>query len=136
MKLGYYDCLKQLDGLAGYRYYIYAADQTECFAALEKLDYAVYDKLSETEGINGSKRDLIVALAKELGLNEDNSIADCFLKWLEPYAERYEMERFRLYSFSEFIKTLLAQVKRYGTDRFTNNKKLSHQKRFAALNNL
>ena len=136
IKLGYYDCLRTLDGLKGKRYYVYAAEDADYFGVMESLDYGVFEKLAKTEGMeDASKRQILAAMAKAMGASDDN-LAGVILDWLEPYAEAYEMERFRLYSLEDFIKTLLAQVKKLGIERIGERKDLDHKKRFMALNNL
>lgn len=134
IKLGYYDCLKQLDGLAGKKYYIYAAADKDCFHALEDLSFAVYEKLSDKLGVSGSKREIFAAFTKGIGIKTDTNIAEGLLDWLEPYADAYGMERFRLYSLADFVNTLLAQVNLLGVERVAANKKLLYKDYFCILN--
>lgn len=135
IRLGYYDCLKQLDGLAGTRFYLYPLEPAESIDTLEKVDYSAYLKLSKTLGVAGSKRVILDALAKVIGINEDNNIGEGFIRWLEPYAEAYELPRFRLYSLEDFIRALTSAVRKYGVERINDNKKLLHKEIFAAFVN-
>jgi NTE family protein len=135
MRLGYYDCLRRLERLDGMRYYLYPADDREVLAALEKQDYTVFSALSAILGINGTKREILLALAKAVG-NADTNLADVFLKWLEPYAEIYGVERFRLYKFSDFFKALCLQAANTDGEAIKDKKNLTQKNLFQAINNI
>lgn len=135
IRLGYYDCLRQLESLAGYRYYIYPAEDNEVLAALEKQDYPVFARLSAALHVSGTKREILLALAKAVG-NADTNLANVFLAWLEPYAQAYGAERFRLYKFADLYKTLCALAANAGGEVIKDNKELTHKHYFETITNI
>jgi len=135
IRLGYYDCLRQLEGLAGTKYYIYPSEDQEVIAALEKQDYSVFARVASALGMSGSKREILLSLAKAVG-NADTSLANVFLGWLEPYAEVYGVERFRLYKFADFFQALCIQAANTDGEAIRDKKELTHKNLFEAINNI
>ncbi|WP_077368960.1 patatin-like phospholipase family protein [Anaerosalibacter sp. Marseille-P3206] len=114
MELGYYDGLKALRGLKGYKYYIEGKRDEDYF--INKFLSFGEEKIlqvGKTLGIEGVpyKRAIfeyiIPKISTLVGTNKGNDYEDIAIRFLEHLAEKYEVERFKIYSFDEFLNLVL-----------------------------
>ena len=114
IKLGYYDALRVLDGLGGVRYYIEPVEVAEALAFTERLGDEVYSDIGEILRVKGTKREILTrALAvarEELGLGADTGVAKTLAAVLEEAATAHGVEKFKVYSFGEFVREIKARL--------------------------
>lgn len=118
MELGYYDGLKALKGLKGYKYYIEGKCDEEYFMN-EFLNFGEEKiiQICKALGIEGVpyRRALfefiIPKISMLVGTGKENDYEDIVIRFLESLAERYEIERFRTYSFDEFLNIIIEKHK-------------------------
>lgn len=118
MELGYYDGLKALRGLKGYKYYIEGKCDEDYFMN-EFLNFEE-EKVLETcklLGIEGVpyKRAIFEFIIPKIsilvGTDKGNDYEDIAIRFLEHLAEKYEIERFKIYSFDEFLNIIIEKHK-------------------------
>lgn len=123
LKLGYFDALRFIDNLYGKRYYLKNMTDGEFIAALES-GYGIefYKELAKLLDARGNKRQLIQKMIEVIDReqNESFSAYQSFISFLEPFAEMYGIERFRVYGMKEFIhfiKNEYQQTSRVNVER-------------------
>lgn len=112
--LGYYDGLKALKGLKGYKYYIEGKCDEDYF--INKFLGFGEEKIlqvGQALGIEGVpyKRAIfefiIPKISSLVGTNKENDYEDIAIRFLEHLAEQYDIERFKIYNFDEFLKMVM-----------------------------
>lgn len=113
LELGYYDALKHYRGYKGRKYYIEPTGDEDYFIALMLLlGEKKILQLGETLGFSGIPyrrllyEHIIPKLAALLDLKKENSYEELTIALLEFMALENKMERFKIYSFSEFLDTV------------------------------
>lgn len=109
MLKGYFDRIKQIEGLKGRKYYIKGIDEYDFIKRL--IDYSD-DKIlafAEARGIEdmNPKRVLFEKIIPEtadiLKISKEASYQDIFIALLEEIAENKKIKRFKIYTLDEFI---------------------------------
>lgn len=113
LKLGYYDALKQFQGLKGRRYYLRPKGDEDLFLRfLLSPGEETILRVGETFGIKGIPfrrllfEHIIPKLASLLDLRKESSYEEMAIAILEVLAAENQMERFKLYSWEEFLGEL------------------------------
>jgi len=114
MELGYYDGLKVLRSLKGYKYYIEGKYDEDYFMN-EFLNFGEEKifQVGQILGIEGVpyKRAIfefiIPKISTLVGTDKGNDYEDIAIRFLENLAEKYEVERFKIYSFDEFLNIVI-----------------------------
>ena len=119
LELGYYDGLKALRGLKGYRYYIEGTKDEVYFMNylwnLEEDRVLKLGKLFRIEENIPYKRALfelmIPKLSSLLGVGKEATYGDVFYSLIERLAEIYEIERFNIYSDAQLLEIINENLK-------------------------
>lgn len=113
LKLGYYDGLKALKGLRGYRYYIEGKNNEEYF--MKKFLSLGEEKILQIGKILGIEdipyrrllfEHIIPKVSKLLGTDKEEDYEDIVIRFLEFLGEKYEVEQFKIYSYDEFLNII------------------------------
>lgn len=115
LKLGYYDAIKELDGLDGFEYYIYNEDEEYYFNSLCNYDNdelnKIYSCLSLT--IRDTKKTLFETVIPSL-LKRINSKAVTYKESLidltEYVAEKENINKFEIYEFEDLLKLCKSKI--------------------------
>lgn len=109
IKLGYYDAIKAIRKLKGREYYIEPIDDDLIFSKLLELP----DELIIDIGISMGLEDIppkrmlfefiLPNLAKYFNLNKEDNYQDIIIALLENMAKEREIEKFKIYSLSDFF---------------------------------
>ena len=111
INLGYYDTLRAFKGYRGRRYYLENVPDEEYFASvLAQLPQAPTTVLLEKLNLSGGDvylrslyEKMIPILAKTLKIEKQGNFGDIVIALLERLALCQKVERFRIYSFTEFL---------------------------------
>lgn len=114
IRLGYYDAMKALKNLFGRKYYIDRGFEEMYFLdKLTRVDNNIIDKikslLGERTELKGKRFLFEVAipkLVKWLELEDNTTYEEIVLSLYEVIAEKYDIERFKIYFEDEFIKNI------------------------------
>lgn len=128
LKLGYFDTIKKLDGLCGNFYYLKKENNENYFFELLK---SVPEKilkefiLALDLQLPPSKRtlfeEIIPRVADLLDLDKSASYEEIVVSFLEVQAMDLGMERFKVYSFTEFFNEIVEKSRTYdGKDEKVN----------------
>lgn len=114
MKLGYFDCIKTLKGLKGYKYYLepYQGDFMEFV-----LKNITKEKIKRIRKILGFEKiyhhrmlfeKIIPRVEMLLDMKGKNDYEDIAIRGLELIAEKYsDIDQFRIYTFEEFLNLII-----------------------------
>ncbi len=116
--LGYYDGLKVLKGLKGYRYYVEGIKDENYFVdKFLKLGEEKILKIAKILGIENVpyRRALfefiIPKISDIIGTEKEDDYENIIIRYLEKLAEKYEIEKFKIYNYDEFFKIVSEQHK-------------------------
>lgn len=110
LKLGYYDGLKALKGLKGYKYYIESKKDENYF--LDMFLNTEEEKVLRIGEIFGIKdipyrrtlfEFIIPKLSNVLGMEKENSYQEIVIRFLEEMAILYDIEKFKVYDYDELL---------------------------------
>ncbi|SHJ66042.1 patatin-like phospholipase family protein [Paramaledivibacter caminithermalis] len=120
LKLGYFDTLKTFNKLKGNKYYIEPKNDEDYFINyFMNLEESKVLKLGKILGIEHMpyRRMLFEAIIPRLGellnIGRDGGYEDIILAIYERIAERYRIEKFRLYNFENFEDEVLSKYRPY-----------------------
>ncbi|WP_343344754.1 patatin-like phospholipase family protein [Terrisporobacter petrolearius] len=112
IKLGYYDAIKAIRKLKGREYYIEPIDDDLIFSKLLELP----DELIVDIGISMGLEDIppkrmlfefiLPNLSKYLNLRKEDNYQDIIIALLENMAKEREVEKFKIYSLSDFFNII------------------------------
>lgn len=112
IKLGYYDAIKAIRKLKGREYYIEPIDNDLIFSKLLELP----DELIIDIGISMGLKDIppkrmlfefiLPNLSKYLNLKKEDNYQDIIIALLENMAKEREVEKFKIYSLSDFFNII------------------------------
>lgn len=110
LKLGYYDGLKALKGLKGYKYYIESKKDEDYFIDIFlNIEENKIIEIGEILGIEDIpyRRALfeyiIPRISDVLGLKKENTYEEIVISFLEELAIIYNIERFKVYDYDYFL---------------------------------
>ena len=110
LKLGYYDGLKALKGLKGYKYYIESKKDENYF--IDIFLNTEENKIIEIGEILGIEdipyrralfEYIIPRISDALGLKKENTYGEIAIGFLEELAIIYNIERFKVYDYDDFL---------------------------------
>lgn len=121
LKLGYYDGLRFIRNLEGFRYYFTSVSLNKVINAFEKM--TPQEKLDITkearviysagENINNVFRErTLKALVYKTKINDIENLKDMIIAIFEYVAMLEGIERFKLYEFSKFVKMIKEKVEK------------------------
>ena len=116
INLGYFDTIKMINRLTGFKYYLKPISDDTAFDILKKLDDVVIAGISKPIGINEApNRKLffertIPSLSSKLKLPKGSNYSDFLVAALEYIALKWNVPRFELYDFSSFYRTIRTAV--------------------------
>lgn len=126
IKLGYYDTLKVIKKLKGREYYIEPADEDFIFSKLLQVPDEIILDVGESMGLRDiqPKRMLfefiIPNIFKYLNLSLDSTYQDFVIALFEEMAKERDLEKFKIYTLSEFIYEIRNYEKVIGFDNKIN----------------
>ncbi|PKM89760.1 MAG: patatin [Firmicutes bacterium HGW-Firmicutes-12] len=127
LKLGYYDAQRAFKGLIGREYYLKAKNDEEYYyrylISLREEDILLAGKILGYENIPYRRmfmEYIIPRLAELLSVDKYKSYEDITVYLVEVLAKDFKVERFRIYSFEEFLVELKKR-KPEKTSRHANN---------------
>ncbi len=118
LKLGYFDAFKAIKQLKGNKYYIIPKKDENYFVDVllnlneEKiLEIGKILKIEEVPYRRALFEFIIPKLNNILGLDKKNDYEDILIMFLEYLAEEYELERFKIYGYEEFLENVIERHK-------------------------
>ncbi|HLR34285.1 MAG TPA: patatin-like phospholipase family protein [Tissierellales bacterium] len=113
LKLGYYDGLKALKGLRGYKYYIEGKNDEEYFInkflALGEEKILQIGNIFGIEGIPYRRllfEHIVPKVSSIVGTGKESDYEDIVISFLEFLGEKYEVEQFKVYNYDEFLNII------------------------------
>lgn len=113
LRLGYYDGLKALKGLKGYKYYIESKKNEDYFIdAFLNIEEEKILKIGELLGIKDMPyrraifEFIIPKVSYILGMDKRDHYEDIVIRFLEELANIYSIERFNIYNYDEFLNII------------------------------
>lgn len=110
LKLGYYDGLKALKGLKGYKYYIESKKDEDYFIDIFlNTEENKIIEIGEILGIGDIPyrralfEHIIPRISDVLGLKKENTYEEIAISFLEELAIIYNIERFKVYDYDYFL---------------------------------
>lgn len=110
IELGYFDGLKAIKGLKGFRYYIDSDKDEDYFLgrlfSISNEQIKNMRSLVKTPGIPDRRvffEYIIPKLASAMGLSKDFSYEDFMISLMEKRAEACHLERFKIYKYDELL---------------------------------
>ncbi|HHV26584.1 MAG TPA: patatin-like phospholipase family protein [Tissierellia bacterium] len=110
LKLGYYDGLKALKGLKGYKYYIESKKDEDYFIDIFlNTEENKIIEIGEILGIGDIPyrralfEHIIPRISDVLGLKKENTYEEIAISFLEELAIIYNIERFKVYHYDDFF---------------------------------
>ena len=131
LKLGYYDGLRFVRNLDGFRYYFKTLSRNKITNTVEKM--SIQDKLTLTkeakvmyyvgENINNVFRERTLrTLVQKTKMKDVRNIRDMVIAIFEYVAMIEGIERYKLYDFSEMVKLVKEKIEK--SDNITRNNKI------------
>jgi len=115
IKLGYFDALKEINGLKGNKYYFKPLGEEYYFDLLKNLKETTLDSIAKTLNITEepNKRLLfeviIPKISKLLELKGNYDYEDFVLRLVEVLLAYYKIEKFKIYDFKECLDIIKRQ---------------------------
>ncbi len=112
IKMGYYDGLRAFRNLKGHKYYIKARDDKFYLDYILKIREDQVREMEKILKIHGGdyKRTLLEAIipkiASLLSLDKNHSYEDIIIGLLEKYAEKNNIDRYKIYDFEELLQVV------------------------------
>ena len=112
IKLGYYDAIKAIKKLKGREYYIEPMDDDLIFSKLLELPDDLILDIGNSMGLVNipPKRMLfefiLPNISKYLNLSKEDNYQDIVIALLENMAKERQIEKFKIYSLSEFLELI------------------------------
>lgn len=125
LKMGYFDAMRYIKSLSGKKYYVIPTKDEIVFKMLSQISDDLIIHIGELWGISdiSPKRMLferiIPTLANRLKIQPCETYQDILIKLLEVTAQKYELERFKIYSFEDFLN----EVSNVSIKNSTNKRK-------------
>lgn len=114
MKLGYFDALRALDKLGGFRYYIEPMEVAEAMSFMLNLRESAFSDLSDVLREKGSRNTIFAhafAVAHaELDLPDKFGAVETMTAILEEAARIHGVEKFKIYTLNDFLKEIKSRL--------------------------
>ncbi len=129
LKIGYYDAIKKIDGLTGNFFYLYRESNDDFFLELLKKvpQEIVKEFISSLDlDVPPSYRSIfeiiIPRIAELLDLDKNATYEEIVVSFLEAQAMELEVERFKIYTFTEFFNQIIEKSIKYNDKEDKTNK--------------
>ncbi len=110
IQLGYYDGLRFLDNLMGFKYYLVRPDYRDFINFIENLSYNTFIEWASILDTKGTKQSifakLVETVTEELDLPWNLSKEDVFIAMMETFASSFGVEKFKIYDTKIFFDEL------------------------------
>lgn len=114
MKLGYFDALRALDKLGGFRYYIEPMEVAEAMSFMLNLRESAFSDLSDVLREKGPRNTIFAhafAVAHaELDLPDKFGAVETMTAILEEAARIHGVEKFKIYTLNDFLKEIKSRL--------------------------
>lgn len=114
MKLGYFDALRALDKLGGFRYYIEPMEVAEAMSFMLNLREGAFSDLSDVLREKGPRNTIFAhafAVAHaELDLPDKFGAVETMTAILEEAARIHGVEKFKIYTLNDFLKEIKSRL--------------------------
>ena len=114
MKLGYFDALRALDKLGGFRYYIEPMEVAEAMSFMLNLRESAFSDLSDVLREKGPRNTIFAhafAVAHaELDLPDKFGAVETMTAILEEAARIHGVEKFKIYTLNDFLKEIKSHL--------------------------
>lgn len=114
MKLGYFDALRALDKLGGFRYYIEPMEVAEAMSFMLNLRESAFSNLSDVLREKGPRNTIFAhafAVAHaELNLPDKFGAVETMTAILEEAARIHGVEKFKIYTLNDFLKEIKSRL--------------------------
>ena len=114
MKLGYFDALRALDKLGGFRYYIEPMEVAEAMSFILNLRESAFSDLSDVLREKGPRNTIFAhafAVAHaELDLPDKFGAVETITAILEEAARIHGVEKFKIYTLNDFLKEIKSRL--------------------------
>lgn len=114
MKLGYFDALRALDKLGGFRYYIESMEVAEAMSFMLNLRESAFSDLSDVLREKGPRNTIFAhafAVAHaELDLPDKFGAVETMTAILEEAARIHGVEKFKIYTLNDFLKEIKSRL--------------------------
>ena len=114
MKLGYFDALRALDKLGGFRYYIEPMEVAEAMSFILNLRESAFSDLSDVLREKGPRNTIFAhafAVAHaELDLPDKFGAVETMTAILEEAARIHGVEKFKIYTLNDFLKEIKSRL--------------------------
>lgn len=114
MKLGYFDALRALDKLGGFRYYIEPMEVAEAMSFMLNLRESAFSDLSDVLREKGPRNTILAhafAVAHaELDLPDKFGAVETMTAILEEAARIHGVEKFKIYTLNDFLKEIKSRL--------------------------
>lgn len=114
MKLGYFDALRALDKLGGFRYYIEPMEVAEAMSFMLDLRESAFSDLSDVLREKGPRNTIFAhafAVAHaELDLPDKFGAVETMTAILEEAARIHGVEKFKIYTLNDFLKEIKSRL--------------------------
>lgn len=114
MKLGYFDALRALDKLGGFRYYIEPMEVAEAMSFMLNLRESAFSDLSDVLREKGPRNTIFAhafAVAHaELNLPDKFGAVETMTAILEEAARIHGVEKFKIYTLNDFLKEIKSRL--------------------------
>lgn len=114
MKLGYFDALRTLDKLGGFRYYIEPMEVAEAMSFMLNLRESAFSDLSDVLREKGPRNTIFAhafAVAHaELDLPDKFGAVETMTAILEEAARIHGVEKFKIYTLNDFLKEIKSRL--------------------------
>lgn len=114
MKLGYFDALRALDKLGGFRYYIEPMEVAEAMSFMLNLRESAFSDLSDVLREKGPRNTIFAhafAVAHaELDLPDKFGAVETMTAILEEAARMHGVEKFKIYTLNDFLKEIKSRL--------------------------
>ena len=114
MKLGYFDALRALDKLGGFRYYIEPMEVAEAMSFMLNLRESAFSDLSDVLREKGPRNTIFAhafAVAHaELDLPDKFGAVETMTAILEEVARIHGVEKFKIYTLNDFLKEIKSRL--------------------------
>ena len=114
MKLGYFDALRALDRLGGFRYYIEPMEVAEAMSFILNLRESAFSDLSDVLREKGPRNTIFAhafAVAHaELDLPDKFGAVETMTAILEEAARIHGVEKFKIYTLNDFLKEIKSRL--------------------------
>ncbi|MBR1883726.1 MAG: patatin-like phospholipase family protein [Clostridia bacterium] len=117
LKLGYFDAIKRLDGLIGYKYYIKPYEEELAFDAISNIDYNALNyiySLLKLKNVKDTKKIylevVIPMLLKKIGRDNLSTYTQAMLALVEYAAEKLKIDEFEVFDIKDIIYKIKEKI--------------------------